>query len=118
MNSNIQLLVDALRSGEYEQTEGTLENNKGNCCLGVACREYIKAGNSLEIGTTNNTQCTTFNGEHNFLPIVVQEWLGMKVRTDVRSSIQTELIDMNDNGSTFIDIADFIVANEELFSNE
>jgi hypothetical protein len=30
-------LVAALRSGKYKQTNGYLHDNKGFCCLGVAC---------------------------------------------------------------------------------
>lgn len=29
--------VEALRSGKYKQTRGTLKNNEGFCCLGVLC---------------------------------------------------------------------------------
>ena len=31
----------ALRSGEYKQTYGTLQDSEGYCCLGVACRLFI-----------------------------------------------------------------------------
>ncbi len=31
----------ALRSGEYIQTKSTLQDNKGYCCLGVACVLFI-----------------------------------------------------------------------------
>jgi uncharacterized protein (UPF0128 family) len=34
--------VAALRSGEYEQTEGVLRNGNGYCCLGVLCDLYSK----------------------------------------------------------------------------
>ena len=32
--------VAALRSGQYEQTEGVLRNSYGFCCLGVLCDLY------------------------------------------------------------------------------
>lgn len=36
-----QELVDALRSGQFEQTQGRLSGkNGGYCCLGVACKVY------------------------------------------------------------------------------
>jgi hypothetical protein len=35
-----QKWVAALRSGQYEQTEGVLRNNYGFCCLGVLCDLY------------------------------------------------------------------------------
>jgi hypothetical protein len=31
--------IDALRSGEYEQEDGTLKGEKGFCCLGVLMNE-------------------------------------------------------------------------------
>jgi hypothetical protein len=33
--------IQALRSGEYKQTTGQLNNNEGFCCLGVACKVLI-----------------------------------------------------------------------------
>lgn len=32
-----QKWIDALRSGEYKQTKGTLRDTNGHCCLGVLC---------------------------------------------------------------------------------
>lgn len=37
MNAAEQKLVDALRSGKYEQTQLVLRDHRGFCCLGVAC---------------------------------------------------------------------------------
>lgn len=60
----VRLWVDALRSGEYQQTNGTLEKLFGkadgkdgsvtevktrNCCLGVACRVAIADGLNLRV---------------------------------------------------------------------
>lgn len=36
----IQKWCEALRSGEYAQTTGQLQNEKGYCCLGVACKLF------------------------------------------------------------------------------
>ncbi len=36
----IEKWVAALRSGKYQQTEGSLQNIEGFCCLGVACKEF------------------------------------------------------------------------------
>jgi|ERR1044072_1710710 hypothetical protein len=35
--------IAALRSGNYRQTTGALEDNYGFCCLGVACKVLIPA---------------------------------------------------------------------------
>jgi len=40
----IQAWVRALRSGEYSQTKGRLQNDSGHCCLGVACDVFIPNG--------------------------------------------------------------------------
>lgn len=39
--ADIQKWIDALRFGGYKQTEYTLQDNKGFCCLGVACDIFI-----------------------------------------------------------------------------
>lgn len=44
-----QMWVDALRSGEYSQTEGELQYRGEYCCLGVAAHIFGKAGNSVRI---------------------------------------------------------------------
>jgi len=44
MPEPIKLWIEDLRSGEYKQTSGTLENNKGFCCLGVGCKTAQKNG--------------------------------------------------------------------------
>lgn len=36
-----QQWADALRSGKFKQTKGTLQDNLGHCCLGVACEIFI-----------------------------------------------------------------------------
>jgi len=40
----IQAWVRALRSGEYSQTKGRLQDDSGHCCLGVACDVFIPDG--------------------------------------------------------------------------
>lgn len=40
--ARIQMLVDALRSGKYNQGTRALRNEYGYCCLGVACELYRK----------------------------------------------------------------------------
>lgn len=36
-----KLWLKALRSGRYRQTEGTLQDGNGYCCLGVACKVLL-----------------------------------------------------------------------------
>jgi len=44
------LWLNALRSGEYSQTYGTLKGGAGYCCLGVLCHVANEAG-ALPSGT-------------------------------------------------------------------
>lgn len=68
---NVRKWVDALRSGEYEQTTGRLRDDAGFCCLGVACDLYGKEKNVAweEDGV--------FLGRNDLLPPAVREWLGL-----------------------------------------
>jgi hypothetical protein len=76
-SERMQLLVDALRSGEYQQTQGTLEDKIGNCCLGVACRVAMKHGLNIQIEIQLNDQ-TLFDGCDGVLPPSVSSWYGLE----------------------------------------
>lgn len=41
--ANINRWIRELRSGEYKQTHGALQDAKGFCCLGVACDIFTPA---------------------------------------------------------------------------
>lgn len=96
---NIRLWVQALRSGEWEQTKGALgrlEEDEGGekrmkyCCLGVACEVAFRHGVTMtrrdsrhdRYATGNlDTWATTegdvtFDGSYTILPWSVQDWLG------------------------------------------
>lgn len=118
-----QLLVDALRSGEYTQCAGTLEKRVageviGNCCLGVACRLFV-ARYPDRLGVIEAEQYTEFHdctkgvgGDYYsaLLPPSVQEWLGFRTRDGSlrggESSIT--LSAANDTGRSFDYIANLI----------
>jgi hypothetical protein len=76
-SERMQLLVDALRSGEYQQTQGTLEDKIGNCCLGVACRVAMKHGLNIQIEIQSNGQ-TLFDDVDGVLPSSVSSWYGLE----------------------------------------
>lgn len=80
----IDLWVEALRSGEYEQTMGVLcrvseEGEKSYCCLGVACEVYRKEVGGL--GTSVDGTLVRFGGKKRgevaVLPERVRDWLGL-----------------------------------------
>lgn len=39
--NEIKLWIEALRSGKFNQSKSTLQDLKGYCCLGVACKVVI-----------------------------------------------------------------------------
>jgi hypothetical protein len=92
----------ALRSGEYKQTKQVLKDQFGHCCLGVLC-EVVK--NEMGLRWTKDA-----GGNLRFDGIPSQ--LSCKVRTfcDLTSLDTCALVTMNDNGETFLEIANEIEA--------
>lgn len=80
----VRLLVDALRSGEFTQTTGTLKmvqptGEAAHCCLGVACEVAIR--NGLDIPVTFGAESdswgsVSFDGELSLMPPSVYQWFG------------------------------------------
>jgi hypothetical protein len=108
LNPNAQKLVDALRSGKYEQTTGCLRSEDSFCCLGVACdlaAEDVDGGwdgDWFDAGSGNRTDSV--------LSPVVCEWIGFRY-VDGEYYIGREQVNLsgqNDRGKTFAEIADII----------
>ena len=104
--------IAALRSGEYQQTEGKLCGAGGFCCLGVLCDLYEKE------------QCDTDDGWRDgrtHPPVKVVKWSGMQSdsppvrlkRGEGRSALLMPIVDVNDLGTPFSEIADMIEAQWE-----
>lgn len=105
--------VDALRSGEYEQTQGRLCDEDGRmCCLGVLI-DVTQDGNWVEDMDTSsydsNYTCVEgwlFRDHDSNLPGRVRENLGITDRQE------QDLIIMNDEkDADFSEIADWVEAN-------
>ena len=109
--------LKALRSGEYEQGQGCLVNDKDQfCCLGVACNlvvdegvgEWRKEGDDWTFNTKTESDCM-------YLPREVREralhdgdhftW------ANDWSAEELRLAALNDNGESFEVISDYIEAN-------
>lgn len=75
---NRRLWVEALRSGRYNQVAVVLGNEKGFCCLGVACEVAIANGVDIPKGVSD-LGCYTYGKEQvtGCLPSEVQDWLGL-----------------------------------------
>ncbi len=95
--------IAALRSGEYEQGMDELRPTENSyCCLGVlACvmgEEWVRDGDSDSFYLENH-----------------EAFCELPDRLEVAASLATDqdvLSTMNDTGSTFEEIADYIEGNE------
>lgn len=112
--------VEALRSGEYKQSQGQLRTDEGYCCLGV-----LSAIVKDEIGGCWNRNDNTPYPQWEFiigtdvsqslLPQEIVELVGMQTNegTFPWSVFDWSLIDMNDSGKSFEEIADVIEKHYE-----
>ena len=86
--------VKALRSGDYEQTHGILnEPGYGFCCLGVLCDLYPDAEWDTE------WEEVSFLGQPYELPDEVMAWAGMETKQGNIDSKDIVLTDLNDGTS-------------------
>ena len=93
--------VEALRSGEYKQTDHKLINNKGDyCCLGVACK--IVGMNDIVLKEHNTT-------------VICDGWAYSKgIPEGLNDRLHKMCVDMNDiERKSFPEIADWITDNVE-----
>lgn len=96
--------LKALRSGNYEQCRKRLRHDDAYCCLGVLC-DLRNADAWTK--TSGGTWLYNFpTGVRNEETIPFEELFEMTLDSDAR----TALIDMNDDGKSFAEIADWIEA--------
>lgn len=104
MNTEIkEKWLESLRSGKYEQGTGALRKNGEACdqfcCLGVLCDiiapEKWKLANKSEIFIHDCDRVGTLSSR-------------LKEKVGLNADIEEQLIDLNDNGKSFSEIADFI----------
>lgn len=109
--------VAALRSGEYKQGKSALRFGDEFCCLGVLCDLHAKETG----GTWTRTGRVryTYDGCGALLPLLVSDWADCESGPFITKIVEgytttNSLTDMNDNGSTFLQIADAIEQDEQL----
>lgn len=88
--------VEALRSEDYDQGIGYLKANDKFCCFGVLC----------DIHSKNNEEKweeEKYMGNVALFPIPLMDWSGIHSQP-----IIDDLIDRNDSGESFSEIADII----------
>lgn len=111
-SDNTRKLIKALRSGDYEQTMGTLcytDGGTGNpefCVWGVVCAES-GLGHFKDDGLFCVEGDEDSPGFYDQAPPgAVEEWLGMPFEGDVFDG--ASLYELNDAGWTFAELADLL----------
>lgn len=101
-----------LKSGKFAQGSGQLrawseeDNCWKYCCLGVLC-EMSGLGAWVEVVDAEERYSTYLSNKH-YLPCEVAEWAGIDPNNDEDTDVQQRLGTANDEGNTFIMIADQI----------
>jgi hypothetical protein len=95
------LWIDALKSGRYAQCQNTLKDETGYCCLGVLGDVLLNP----EYG-----KCNAFTYYANFKQYDYKSFVALPAQV-LSHNIQKTLMDMNDNGKSFEEIADYIQEN-------
>ena len=97
--------VKALRSGEYQQGNGQLRSEDCFCCLGVLC-DLIDPNGWKNVVTGEDADFVRADSiQSGFLSKDLREEIGL------RDPFQLEVARMNDAGTSFAEIADYIEAN-------
>ena len=99
-----KLWVDALRSGDYKQTQSKLRKGNSFCCLGVLCNLHALA--HLEIAAHQKLK-HEYMGQDQELPDKVRIWAGLQGSIGEIEG-QLSLAEKNDGGCGFREIADLI----------
>ena len=102
-----QRWLEALRSGEYLQGTDRLRNGNTFCCLGVLCdivdpngwASPNEMGDRMYVNTEDLTNCE----------FEVPKTLADKIK--LKNEHQVYLSNINDHGSSFEEIADWIEGN-------
>lgn len=120
-------LLEALRSGQYQQGDSYLHYRDTFCCLGVSCELGIKAGIIPESAPADSDGYVyRYAGEAHGLPDKMQDWANLDSLGEFTSDAplfidedetheegdgfhEVTLADLNDTyGFNFAEIADFI----------
>lgn len=117
-------LIEALRSGSYKQGMARLKRDGAYCCLGVACEisnlgEYKGMHFHSEPVDEEDNICSSSTS----LTTAVRNYFGFRTKSghikDLQNLIKVgpatgnSLVDFNDGGASFSEIADFIEENWE-----
>ena len=101
--------VAALRSGEYKQGRGRLRSEDDEyCCLGVLCEIAAQVGVIERAAPPPNTSSVAwrYGGWHDYLPMSLADVVRLDTYNPTIEDVQ--LTNMNDEGKSFLEIADLI----------
>lgn len=106
--------VDALRSGEYEQGRGFLCKEEKYCCLGVLCEVAGIQRQLVHVFTTINAGISVYEGRGPKLPPqAALDFVGLSSDIGMFLGGEGTLVEMNDDGVSFLTIADLIESEPE-----
>lgn len=89
----IKVWIEALRSGEYKQGRGKLEDRIGHCCLGVACKLFAPNYTTGSDGFLAGLIPDSIAG--------APEWL-THINSDFYEKVGVNLSQLNDGGTVLI----------------
>lgn len=106
--------LEALRSGNYQKTKAVLkraniDGSIGYCCLGVLCEISGKGQFSYDTSLGCFSFTGSFGAVQSMPPSSVCEWAGLQ--EDFSLDVPNLLARMNDDGKSFVEIADWIEQN-------
>lgn len=124
---NLQKLLDALRSGEYQQTQECLTRRAVgggggvHCCLGVGSKLAADEMPQIRVSDFTESVRISYDGQEHYMPLSAAEWLGVPVvdwggdgydlyAISPEDGSKTKASVLNDNLYTFPQIADAIEA--------
>ena len=108
MNDNARKWVEALRSGEFQQTNGDLRYGDKFDVLGVACELYRRGHPEAFWDGDRFFVNEDAEEEEEWLPHEVAEWLGVATKEGLFGDDEDSLYKMNDRGCKFQEIAALI----------
>lgn len=108
MNDAVKQWIAALRSGRYQQGQEYLNRRKRFCCLGILCEVAVESGLPIRVEKVDGV--ITYNGQSCGVPEEIANWAGLTTLLGELAPGHSEgsLYYLNDTGSTFEQIADYI----------
>ena len=113
--------IAKLESGGYAQTANKLADDSGYCCLGVLCEVAVEDGVVFKTIPGDGerfwytSKLDSGDSEGAVLPEAVVKWAGLKDTNPDVSYIDADgvednatLAELNDNGHTFLEIAQLV----------